>query len=172
MIRERSPEVKIGSTAALVQLLGLLGLEGSWLKQETPLTAEMFLQIRGDWERDGLVELDFDGRLHPSPLLARLNWNLIHKRSVMRYESAERVQLLFLGPVDITAAVCTQGVWSLQIYPVTYAEKMALGPWLQDSEAVLTTYPREGEPYVSMCSDSAALAEHLKMFYREEPDNA
>ena len=78
----QTPSIRL-SELALGQLLATVSDAGLPLLPEAAYSAKAFLLARDEWEKLGLVELDFDGALHPQPRFARMLHNLMKWRSVL-----------------------------------------------------------------------------------------
>lgn len=105
------------SEPALAQLAGTLGLTGKYFLPEIGGGPEEFIKARGEWEKEGLAKLDFDGSLHPKPQFARMLYNLKHVQSALQYEGEEGKTLFLKGPVDVLVLERSKetGGWELAL---------------------------------------------------------
>ena len=112
-------QTKIGTTRLTGYLLTMLGCRGKWLLPEPEpaetVDAPKLLQIRRELEDTGLVELDFDGKLHPTEEFARLAYNMTHARGALRWKSEDRQQIFLRGPVDDLLLTCRWDLWTMEL---------------------------------------------------------
>lgn len=96
----QTPSIRL-SELALGQLLATVSNAGLPLLPEAAYSAKAFLLAREEWEKLGLVELDFDGSLHPRPRFSRMLLNLMKWRSVLRVTVGGEETTFVRGPVDL-----------------------------------------------------------------------
>ena len=110
------------SDRGLCQAVQTLRLPERLLLPDPAGTAADFLQARQEWETAGLVELDFDGPLHPQPRFARMLYNLTHVRGMLRLRREGETVLLVRGPVDLLRLYRkAEGEWQMALCPLTEA---------------------------------------------------
>lgn len=112
-------QVKIGSTHLTGCLMALLGSSGKWFLPEPgfqeAIDAAKLLQIRQELEDTGFVELDFDGKLHPTAEFARLAYNITHARNALCWKKENRQRIYIRGPVDDLLLTCERDIWSMEL---------------------------------------------------------
>ena len=144
------------SHLALAQMVEMLELDGKWFLPECGRSAKNFLKDRGEWEKAGLAELNFDGELQLAPRMARLAYNMTHARRALLYEEGENKTLLLKGPVDVLALkyIPEEESWDLALRPFHETAK-----WLRELRAesssgrLLTLEAGEGEPVCRALTD-------------------
>lgn len=117
----QTPSIRL-SELALSQLLATVSDAELPLLPEAAYSAKAFLLARDEWEKLGLVELDFDGALHPQPQFARMLHNLMKWRSVLRVSDSKGETYFVRGPVDLLQI--RQGgkdSWQIALRPLTEA---------------------------------------------------
>ncbi|MGI5894875.1 MAG: hypothetical protein ACOX6P_09830 [Candidatus Merdivicinus sp.] len=164
------------SEQALGQLLATMPVGGHSLLPESEYSPKKFLSARRELEAAGLVELDFDGSLHPRPLLARMLWNLQKFESVMRIQAAGRTIYFIKGPVDLLQIRwdSEEVPWKMALRPLSEAEWMAKHCLYSEEEWEIVTqvggeYPplftRVSAPRENLGEWEKIIREHLGKFY-------
>ena len=111
-------EMTIGTSRLTGYLVSMLGLGGQWILPDRntgeTLDPAKLLQIRQELEETGLVELDFDGKLHPTEKFARDAYTLKHVRAALRWAEEDEIALFLRGPVDDLLLRCRWDLWTLE----------------------------------------------------------
>lgn len=173
-------QLKIGTTRLTGFLLTMLGCGGKWnLPCPDPnenVDAGKLLQIRKELEDTGLVELDFDGKLHPTKEFARMAYNITNARGALGWK-ADRERICLRGPVDDLVLCCEQDQWTMEL-----ARPSQVIYWVREllqEKAVGTAWamcepeatPRE--VFTDMEADPAeAFAQLLDIYFGGGADNA
>lgn len=114
-------KLTIGTTRLTGFLLVMLGCRGKWYlpepdPRETVDTGEL-LRIRQEMEDTGLVELDFDGKLHPTAEFARMVYNITHARGALGWKKDSQQRIYLRGPVDDLLLSCQDDLWTMELSP-------------------------------------------------------
>ena len=164
------------SEPALGQLLATMPIGGHSLLPQAVYTPRDFLAARQELEKAGLIELDFDGSLHPRPLFARMLWNLQKYQSVMRIQAAEETFFFIRGTVDLLQ-ICREPenpFWKMALRPLPEAEWRAKHCLYSGAEWEIVTqghgeetplFTRITAPRENLEEWEGALKEHLEKFY-------
>ena len=128
-------QVQLGTSRLTGYMMAMLGCRGKWFLPEPDpeenLSAGAMLQIREALENTGLLELDFDGKLHPTPEFARMAYNITHARGALCWQTADARRIVLRGPVDDLVLVCQNDLWTAQRrYPsalLSWAQTLAAG---------------------------------------------
>lgn len=112
-------QIQLGTTRLTSCLMALLSCQGKWFLPEVELPEDLdaakLLQIRQEMEATGLVELDFDGKLHPSTEFARMSYNITHARGALRWVKDDRKRIYIRGPVDDLLLICHADSWTMEL---------------------------------------------------------
>ena len=170
----QTPSIRL-SELALGQLLATVSDTGLPLLPEAAYSAKAFLLARDEWEALGLVELDFDGALHPQPRFARMLHNLIKWRSVLIVAGGGEETIFVRGPVDLLQLRRDgEAFWRIALRPLTEARWLVLrlleAPGKEEWTLTVQAAGDE-EPRTAAASPSAADAAQqaqavLQHFYR------
>lgn len=138
--------MKIGTTQLTGFLLTMLGCGRKWNlpRPDFPGTVDAggLLQIRQELENTGLVELDFDGKLHPTREFARMAYNITHAKAAMGWKADG--ELIYLrGPVDDLLLCCEHDLWTMEL-----AQPSQVILWVKEliKEKTVGTVWAMGEP--------------------------
>ena len=63
--------------------------------------ADTFLAGRNELCQMNLVELDFDGRISPTPSFARLLYDITHAEAAIKLEQPDRIRWYLLAPTEM-----------------------------------------------------------------------
>lgn len=173
----QTPSIRL-SELALGQLLATVSDAGLPLLPEAAYSAKAFLLARDEWEKLGLVELDFDGALHPQPRFARMLHNLIKWRSVLLVDEDGKETAFVRGPVDLLQLRRDgENLWRVALRPLTEArrlvDRLVQSPggedWTLTAQAAGEDCPQTAKR--SSGGDAARQAQAvLRYFYRKGGD--
>lgn len=170
----QTPSIRL-SELALGQLLATVSDAGLPLLPEAAYSAKAFLLAREEWEKLGLVELDFDGALHPQPRFARMLLNLMKWRGVLRVSAGGKETTFVRGPVDLLQIRRDgEDFWRVALRPLTEA-RWLVNQLLQSPEGTnweLTVQTSgDNEPQTAKGSSDGDAAQQaqavLQHFYRK-----
>ncbi len=172
----QTPSIRL-SELALGQLLATVSDAGLPLLPEAAYSAKAFLLARDEWEKLGLVELDFDGALHPQPRFARMLHNLMKWHSVLLVSGGGEETIFVRGPVDLLQLRRDgKDFWRIALRPLTEARwlvrRLLEAPGGEEWTLTVQAAGDE-EPRTAAASPSAADAAQraqavLQHFYRRE----
>lgn len=171
----QTPSIRL-SELALGQLLATVSDAGLPLLPEAAYSAKAFLLARDEWEALGLVELDFDGALHPQPRFARMLHNLRKWRSVLLVSGGGEKTIFVRGPVDLLQIRRDgEDFWRIALRPLTEARwlvhRLMQSPEGEDWELTVQA-AGDSEPQTAKrtsAEDAAQQAQAvLQHFYRRE----
>lgn len=163
-------------TASFVTALAKLSCDGRWFlprwTKEYQLSADAYLTLRDQWEKDGIAVLDFDGELHLTRRFARASYNITKARAALCHKKEDFEQIFLLGPVDVLSLRRKDELWTMRLCQPTEVSRYVRGELAGADSGVLQLQAAQAEEVMEKTEEltgkegqKAVLEEFLDLFF-------